>query len=579
MRRGVAAISMVAGLVALGGPQVVGPPQQVRFKNKPHAGLTAKRPPLQPIERLQRALQSDPAVADMVRLVAQALAEGLQGSNGPAARAARASIARYPRVDREILQRFIRDVGSIEPPPGATTKSLRIGQPGVVLSESQIDQGVARYLRAVAQPGRPGPAFASRAAKLDLKLAQDLVQRMAHPCITSIDPQPAGGHQPGQRVSFYGWKFSPNRSENRLVLYKVMGNGSLGERAQFQPAVCSDTAMEALLPNDLEPGHYRIKVVVSQSGFVDESPLVPLAIASPPPPAPSLAGWAPERPVPGREVLVSGANFARQPDRTAAAYLAPMEGQPLPFAVRVSGKDCLTATARVLNDNQLAFQLPRVMQPGRYRMAVSVGGSVSAWSVVDVAPLQYRVRFTQIHCLDESNPERLGHDEVFTVWCVVRDGFAKAKSVGDHSEYYNWDDDDWDQYHPDDQNVFPDADDGSVRQGLVVSTSLFEWDAGDMKRVSEAIGLIGDVMQALLKMKGEDKSAEFLKALTPVIQKVVSWCGGDPDPLGSVAMGWTAMELAAYTDNPNRRFVGRKEFRNSDDTGSYEGFFEVSEKL
>lgn len=579
MRWAPAASLALASIVATGGAQSVGQQPQVRYKQKPHVGLTVKRPPVQPVERLRRAMATDPGSADMVRLVAQALAEGLAGGNGPAGRVARASLARHPAADREMLRRFVQDVGSIEPPPNASTKSLRIGQAGVALSESQIADVSSRFLRSLGQPGRSVPIMAPRLAKLDVKLAQDLVNRMAHPCITSIDPRVAGGYQPGQRISLYGWKFSPNRTENRLVVYKVMGNGSLGERAQLEPAVCSDTAMEVTLPTDLEPAQYRIKVVVSRAGLVDESPLIPLSVASPPPPAPSVSGCAPEKLVPGREVVLNGANFTRQADRTALVYLAPMEGQQLPFAVRVGGQDCITAIASVLNDNQATFQLPRVIQPGRYRAALSVGGAVSSWSVVDIQPLQYRVRFTQIHCLDESDPERPGHDEVFTAWCVVRDGFAKAKSVGDHREYYNWDDGDWDQYHPDDQNVFPDGDDGSVKQGLVIATSLFEWDAGDMKRVNEAIGLIGDVTQAMLKMKGEEKSAEFIKALTPVIQKVVSWCGGDPDPLGTQAVGWTAMELASLTDNPGRRFVGRQEFRNNDSTGSYEVFFEVSEKL
>ncbi len=579
MKRGRLLGLALVGVAAAGLAQLAGQVPKVKFKQNPDGRVSAKRPPMEAKLRLQKALQADPETADLLRIVAQALAEGLENGQGPAGRLAQSALRRHAGVDRQVLRRFIADVGSVEAPMGARTRSLRIGDESTPLTESLLNGVREGYLRAV-RPGNPvGPAVNPNVLRGGPRLSRELVERLNHPCITTIDPRSSQGYQAGQRISLYGWKFSPNKAENTLVLLKVMGNGSLGERSRFSPAVSSETAMEVVLPGELEPGQYRIKVVVSRGGLTDESPLVPLPIQSPPPPEPTLSSLSPTSLTPGREAIANGGNFAKQADRLAFVYLAPMDGQELPFSVKVSGKDCISVMGKVLGDTQLSFSLPRVMQPGRYRLAVAVGGALSAWSVVDVAPLQYRVRFTHIHCLDESDPEWSGHDEIFTTWCIVGDGVARAKSVGDHKEYYNWDDDDWDQYHPDDQTVFPEGDNGAVRQALAIATSLFEWDAGDMKKVNEVIGVVSEVTQAILKFKGEEKWAELVKTLTPLLQKVVTWFGGDPDPLGVQTVGWTAMELAALTDNPERRFGGRLTFRNGDDKGSFEVLYEVSEKL
>jgi hypothetical protein len=579
MRGGRLLCLAVVGVAAAGVAQLAGPLPKVKFKQKPDAGLSVKRPPLESKLRLQKALQADPETADMLRVVAQALAEGMENGGGPAGRLAQNALRRHPGADREALRKFIADVGSVETPPNARTRSLRVGDVSSPLSESVLANVRGSYLRGVGRGMQRGPAINPNVVRAGLKLSKELVERLNHPCITKIDPRSSQGYRAGQRLSFYGWKFSPDRAGNSLVLMKVLGNGSLGERARFAPAVSSESAMEAVLPGDLEPGQYQLKVVVKRGGLIDESPLVLLPIQSPPPPEPALASLSPGTLTPGREAVATGANYTKQINRLAFVMLAPMEGQELPFSVKVDGKDCLSVMGKVLNDTQLSFALPRVMQPGRYRLAVHVGGVFSPWVVVDVSPLQYRVRFTQIHCLDESDPEWAGHDEVFTAWCIVADGVARAKSVGDHTEYYNWDDGDWDRYYPDDQNVFPEGDNGSVRQALAISTSLFEWDAGDMKKVNEVIGVISEVTQAILKYTGDVEWAELVKALTPVVQKLVTWFGGNPDPLGTQFVGWSAMDLAALTDNPERKFGGKLSFLNNDDTGSYEVFFEVSEKL
>ncbi len=579
MRRGLLFCLALGGTVATSVSQLSGPPPKVTFKQKPDVGLSKKKPPLEAKSRLEKALRNDPVSTDLLRAVAQALAEGLRGGDGPAGKLAAAALRKHPRVDRNLLQGFIADVGSLQVSPTSVTRSLKVGDASAALTDAQLAAIRGNYLRVVGRAELRGPALPANLIRSGAALNKELVERLNHPCITTVDPRSPQGYRAGERISLYGWKFSPNRVENTLVVLKVMGNGSLGERVRISPAVSSETAMEVALPQDLEPGQYRIKVIVSRGGLTDESPLVPLPIQSPPPPEPTLTSLAPSTLAPGRETLASGTNFTKQVDLLAFVYLAPMDGQELPLSVKVSGKDCLSVPARVLSDTQLSFSLPRVMQPGRYRLAAAVGGAFTAWSVVDVSPLQYRVRFTQIHCLDESDPESLGHDEVFTAWCVVADGFAKAKSVGDHKEYYNWDDGDWDQYHPDDQNVFPGDGDGGVRQALGIATSLFEWDVGDMKKVNDVIGVVSEVTQAILKFKGEEKWAELVKALTPVLEKVVSWFGGGPDPLGTQVVGWSAMELAALTDNPQKSFSGRLTFRNNDDTGSYEVFYEVSEKL
>ena len=574
--------SLLLAMAASGWAQTIDPAPQVRFKQKADVGLTVKRAVLAPADRLRKAMEADPDSAAMTKLVSYALLRGLEGraggSNDPIDRAVQSALRRHPQADRGLLQRFAGDVVRAPMPRGAMPLSMNLADTSKPIPAVELDRIRAGFLKTAVARGPKFSVVEAGRGKLP-NLAQEFLDRLNHPHITGMDPRTSKGYEPGQRISIYGWKFSPDKTRNRLVIYKVMGNGSLGELTRVAPAVCSETAMEVVLPANLEAGNHRCKVVVTGTGGEqDESLVVPLPVKSPAPPAPSVSSVVPSKMVPGREAIIAGANFANQANRLAFVYLAPMDGQELPFSVRVAGDPCVSVMAQVLNGGQAAVTMPRVLQPGRYRLALSVGGALSAWTPVEVAPLQYMVRFTQIHCLDESDPEKLGHDEIFTMWCIVRDGMAHAKSVGDHKEYYNWDDGDWDRYHPDDQNVFPPNDDASVKQALAIATTLYEWDAGDMKKVNEVIGVASEVTQAILTYKGDKQTAELVKALTPVLQKVVTWFGGSPDYLGTQTMGWSAMELAALTDNPEKRFAGRLEFRNNDDTGSYEVFYEVMEK-
>lgn len=56
--------------------------------------------------------------------------------------------------------------------------------------------------------------------------------------------------------------------------------------------------------------------------------------------------------------------------------------------------------------------------------------------------------------------------------------------------------------------------------------------------------------------------------ITPLVQKLVAWLGGNPDNLGTQTLAWSAMYLLNLTSNAQRRYAGELHFDNSDD-GSY----------
>jgi len=198
-----------------------------------------------------------------------------------------------------------------------------------------------------------------------------------------------------------------------------------------------------------------------------------------------------------------------------------------------------------------------------------------------VATPQYRVTFDQMKCLDESNPEWWGSDEIVTFWAIVADDQVWSKNTG---EYGGFDDGDVKSYRSADRRVFPpDATWGRVKHGLVMVTKLYEWDAGDVSAVQDFIGLLGDVGAGLSLASGVGTlaMAAVIEAvawfLGEMIGVIASWFGGDPDYLGTQELSWTSNHLQQTLSSGSSR-SRTIEFRNSGSTGSYRLDYTISRR-
>lgn len=281
-----------------------------------------------------------------------------------------------------------------------------------------------------------------------------------------------------------------------------MAEGSFGELTRLTPTVSSQTAIELSLPSNLVPGRYMLRVDCTRSdGKTEQSNQVVLPVREPPPPAPVLQSISPSAQYAGEKMLINGADFLPQANY-AGVWLKPMEDQPLAVSVTpcpaALGERTVPATARILNARQMELTLPVYLMPGRYLMVTQIAGAgVSNWAECEVRPFRYKVNFLDIYCKDESDPEWAGGDEIVTAWVVMADDMAWSKST---DEYTGFDDNDTQSYKPADRSVFvPNAGAGEVKQFLVISTTVFEWDAGDAKAASEVIGFVGDLATNILK--------------------------------------------------------------------------------
>ncbi|MDW8320543.1 MAG: IPT/TIG domain-containing protein [Armatimonadota bacterium] len=392
------------------------------------------------------------------------------------------------------------------------------------------------------------------------------------PHIVRIEPPATTGYEAGQKLTLIGWGFSPNKTDNTIRLFKTLVGGSQGELTTMHPSVCSTEVIEFNLPSRMEPGQYAVQVSVKKDSGVVDTNRVEFSIKSPPPPAPVIDSIAPSQ-YPGRKAIITGRNFQKTSNPMLGVWFLPMDEQPLVNYVMFEGEKAAFTLGNVLSDTQMEITIPNTLLPGNYQVVTAVGGQVSNRLVYPVRAYRYQVNFLKLRCVDESDPERWGSDEVVTTWVIARDTEAWAKNTG---EYGDMDDGDERNYAPGDRVVFlPGAGPGEVKMVLAIGTSLYEWDAGDVKAANQVIGFVADLATRLLNYFGMKSIGEIVQALKGVVQKLISWLGGDPDHLGTRYIAWTALDLLQATNNPQRRFTGTLQFRNNDDTGSYDVIYEV----
>ena len=544
-----------------------------------------KKKALAPAKRLELVLQNSPEPDVLLPVLMHTIDRGLQGS----ARAGSSDldrvfdrvIQRHPEIDRRLLGNLVRDYRAL--PASVRARGLPPALANLDPARPIDASTIQTVGRIVLEPRRTLP-FRMQLPPSKLVSAGEYVTAnigvanlppgidMTRPHIVRISPGTTTGYEAGQKLTLIGWGFSTNKADNTIRIFKTLTGGSQGEWTTLLPSVCTASVIEFRLPSEMEPGQYAVQVSVKTAGGIQETNKVDFAIRTPPPPAPVLDSIAPSQ-YPGRKAILTGRNFLKTPNPIPGVYFLPMDEQPLASYVTFEGEKAGFTIGRVLSDTQMEITIPATLLPGNYQVVAAIGGGISNRLVYPVRAFRYQVNFLKLKCVDESNPEWAGSDEVVTTWVVARDTEVWAKNTG---EYGGFDDGDEQIYKVGDRTVFvPGGGPGEVKSVLAISTSLYEWDTGDAEAASKVIGFIGDLAKELLNAMGKVEWAKIVAALTPVIQKVISWLGGDPDSLGTRHLAWSALELLQATDNAQRRFTGTLQFHNSGDTGSYDVIYEV----
>lgn len=568
-------------LVPRGWAQVMRPPLE---GPSGQAGVQAKKKGLTPVKRLELALQKDQEPDVLTPIVMHTIERGLQGSRRSGSseldRIFDQVLQRHPEVDKQLLQKLVVDYKSLPasvrarglPAPLTNLDPARPIEPTVLQSVGRMVTSARASL-----PFRIAAPVGKQQALRDFvvssagtsNLPGNLVVR---PHIVRIEPAATAGYEAGQKLTLIGWGFSANKGDNTIRIFKALAGGSQGELTTLHPSVCSTQAIEFNLPASLEPGQYAVQVSVRTSKGVEDTNRVGFSLKQPPPPAPVIDSIAPSQ-YPGRKAIVTGKNFLKTPNPIPGVWFLPMDDQPLASYVMFEGEKAAFTLGKVLSDTQMEITIPNTLLPGNYQVVMAIGDRVSNRLVYAVRAYRYQVNFLKLRCVDESNPEWAGSDEIVTTWVIARDSEVWAKNTG---EYGGFDDGDEQNYKTGDRTVFmPGAGPGEVKQVLAISTSLYEWDAGDVSAANKVIGFIGDLAAQILNAMGKVELAAVVKALAPLVQKLISWLGGDPDALGTRNVAWSALELLQATDNAQKRFTGTLQFRNSDDTGSYDVIYEV----
>lgn len=377
--------------------------------------------------------------------------------------------------------------------------------------------------------------------------------------------------QAGREFTLLGRNFAAAAAQNRIQILADHA-GAVGPMYdvlhELTPGSASPTEVRATAPAALRPGNYWVRVVADGVN----SNVWRAYVETPPAPAPTLDTISPGAQYPGKRVVLTGSRFA-------AASIVTLE-----FLERdgVSYTRVGSPAVRLLGPTQLEFRIPQETWPGDYRLAVrNTGSSSSLWRTFKVLAPHYRVAFEQIRCLDESDAEWPGDDEIYSVFT----GMTEAVSLGKRTnEISGFSDGVLKSYGASDGAAFrPDGTAEPVKAFLIFSASLFEGDDSEAAEIRDATdwlsGIGGPLAGAIAVLYGA--TAGIAGAIATIAGLVILGIGalvallaeGD-DALGQQVASYAATSLQTMTAATGE-ISNRMSFSNDDDTGSYQITYRV----
>jgi len=404
--------------------------------------------------------------------------------------------------------------------------------------------------------------------------------------ITAVNPaQPMEGYPSDQVLTIEGEGFAdPAITEYKRIEF-FQGN-------ETQPTYSLNSE---LLPDGklrvslfhVEPGAWKIRIFTKDHGFSNFWPIWVNAVPENQPVITDILVFGTtfhnRTPEPGQAVLIKGQNF--DPNKPTYVHWYRYKNEEL--------VSYFITPATILNETSIKTTILNMAFPGTYRVILKKEGApFSEPYNLTIKYPEYKLIFTKIKCLDESNwwGTEWGSDEIVTFWTVNADLAVWNKNTG---EYKGFDDGDEKNYNSADRNIFkPDGSWGEIKYRLNVVIKLYEWDWGsDVHATYEYLGQLGkDIAVDLLGEKGVEIVEDVidfvmevtgLDILVEYFSDLCSWIaslfGADPDGLGTQFLTWSSYDLQSML-LPGETYQGHVDFINDSDTGSYRLYYELKRR-
>jgi hypothetical protein len=521
-------ITMLTGVIAPAA-QVV---QQESQKAKSQATVA---------QRLEQLAAKNQGEMVVLPVLMHAIERHLQGipAQTDIDRAVRNSLARHSKITKAMLQTAVNNWKSIP----ASTKAklapeeLRNLAPAQKLEVETLKNAIRRSASVktlkAATPGNPG---------------------MYHfPSIVDITG-PEGTKTADGTPFVYPAKTITIRAKNvpadrfKIKVRFLKPNGQLKDNALLYSVEAGSNGikvLKALAPSNLAPGDYQVqievlepalksnKVWVRRPGMLEDLKL------------PEITNLRPSSHYPGGKVTLNGKNFTNTIISNGLSTGWESEDSTVFQLVPI----------KLVSADAVELTVPQEFLNGKYRVALFFNDSrLGPWKNFYVREPMFQVNFNTIKCIDETNPESPGDDEIVTMWQVTKDvNYKREKLATDDSEYYE----DFTEgvekaYKPEHMKVFPTE--GTlpkyfVKQHLTINTLLFEWDAGDASDAQQALGLIGDAAAGIGGAIGGWAAiiGKVIDVVLDIIGAIVVMFGGDPDPFNLHTLNWSAADLQKLT--------------------------------
>ncbi len=345
------------------------------------------------------------------------------------------------------------------------------------------------------------------------------------PVINSILPiEPTYGFVAGQQLTLKGNGYSPVEGKNKIEIWILDPDGYQLISTLF-PTGYSPMELTFVLPNDISPGSYHLRVVVEDTGQTEYFFFKICA------PEILISSITPQNQQPGSWILITGDKF-----KSDGYYTIRFVQQDLAETPPAIDVDALTLQSQPLS--QIRVQIPNDVIPGNNLIQIFSKDAITPPSdcfQYSVGTPKYRAVFSRMHCSDETNwaDTEWGEDEVFTLWAVTADGTVWSKKS---NKAYDFDEEDKPNhvYEPDDAKVLtPEGQFSEVKYGLAIMTGLYETDEDDLKVATGIIGVAGEVAGAIISgLGGGAAGKEATKAIAAGLSALVNWLFNDEVTVG-----------------------------------------------
>lgn len=479
------------------------------------------------------------------------------------------ALAQHPAVSQAYLTRFVTQFNAL--PEGRKTRrfvAFRAGQPPLApITKNDLVAGLREAgMMVSATPvliRQPGPQLAQPGGTPQIARPGALV---VVPKIDHLEPQQGIlGWAKGRKATIVGYGFSPEPLGNTVELRPKNPQLTGPKTYGATPKVIDATKLEFAIPINLPSGRWMVRVVVGKAASNEVEIFTSNIVEPGSVPGPVITSITPAGQRPAQQILVNGQNF-----------LPGAPHQLLFTNLDVADAPTYWANAKVLSPTQLQAQIPEQAIAGKHAVKVSWVGSVQSDAITyEIGAPRYRVVFVKMICVDESDPEWMGDDELVTFWSSTADGNVWTKNS---EEYTDFSDGTEENYNGTDSKVVATNGDWTeVKWALALSTRLYEWDAGDVKATQDFVGFMGDIGAIAASIAYGPEAGPVAKliaeGLSKAIGELASWFGGDPDFAGEVDEVFTATELQNML-KPGEDTTRTINFFNSD-TGDYKLVYRI----